>query len=230
MFDRTITLIGNTSYQKLQKSNILVLGIGGVGGYAIEALVRSGVENITIVDYDKIDVSNINRQLIANTNNIGNNKTAEWQKRILEINPNVKVNIINEKITSENINLLFQNSYDFIIDACDTVIVKKLLIKECHNRNINLITVCGMGKKLNPSLVKICDIRETSYDPLAKALRKYVKDENIKGKVPCIFSEEKPITNDNNVVSSMIMVPSVAGIMSAYYCINKIINSWKYLN
>lgn len=225
MFDRTITLIGNTSYQKLQKSNILVLGIGGVGGYAIEALVRSGVENITIVDYDKIDVSNINRQLIANTNNIGNNKTAEWQKRILEINPNVKVNIINEKITSENINLLFQNSYDFIIDACDTVIVKKLLIKECHNRNINLITVCGMGKKLNPSLVKICDIRETSYDPLAKALRKYVKDENIKGKVPCIFSEEKPITNDNNVVSSMIMVPSVAGIMSAYYCINKIINS-----
>ena len=225
MFDRTITLIGKEKYQKIQKSNILILGIGGVGGYAIETLIRSGIENITLVDFDKIDKSNINRQIIALTNNIGNNKTEEWQKRILSINPNVKINIINEKINSENINILFNNNYDFIIDACDTVIVKKILIKECKNRNINLITVCGMGKKLNPSLVKICDIRETNYDPLAKSLRKYVKDENIKEKVMCVFSEEKPITNESNVVSSMMMVPAVAGILSAYYCIDKIINT-----
>ena len=225
MFDRTISLIGEEKHQKIQKSNILVLGIGGVGGYALETLIRSGIENITLVDFDKIDKSNINRQIIALTNNIGNNKTEEWKKRILSINPNVKVNIINEKINSDNINILFNNNYDFIVDACDTVIVKKLLIKECKQRNINLITVCGMGKKLNPSLVKICDIRETNYDPLAKSLRKYVKDENIKGKVMCVFSEEKPNTNENNIVSSMMMVPAVAGILSAYHCIDKIINT-----
>lgn len=225
MFDRTITLIGESNYQKLQKSNILILGIGGVGGYIIEALVRSGIENITLVDFDKIDITNINRQIIALNNNIGNNKTHEWKKRILEINPNVNVNTINERISEENIDILFNNNYNFIIDACDTVIVKKLLIKKCKEKNINLITVCGMGKKLNPTLVKICDIKDTSYDPLAKSLRKYIKDENIKGKVPCIFSPEKPINNDSNVVSSMIIVPSVAGILAAHYVIDKIINT-----
>lgn len=224
MFDRTITLIGQEKYEKLKKSNILVLGIGGVGGYAIEALVRSGIENITIVDFDKVDITNINRQLIATHNNIGKTKTEEWKKRILDINPNTKITIINEKITNDNIYILFNNKYDFIIDACDTIIVKKLLIKKCKEKNIDLITVCGMGKKINPSLVKICDIRDTSYDPLAKSLRKYVKDEKIKGKVSCVFSEEKIVTCDNNIVSSMIMVPSVAGILAAYYCINKIIN------
>lgn len=225
MFDRTISLIGESNYQKLQKSNILVLGIGGVGGYAIEALIRSGIENITLVDFDKIDITNINRQIISLNSNIGNNKTEQWKERILEINPNVKVNIINKKINEENINILFNEKYDFIIDACDTVIVKKLLIKKCKEKNINLITVCGMGKKLNPSLVKICDIKDTSYDPLAKSLRKYVKDEKVGGKVPCIFSEEKPINNNNNIVSSMIMVPATAGLLAASYVIDKIINT-----
>jgi len=225
MFNRTISLIGKENYQKIQKSNILVLGIGGVGGYAIEALIRSGIKKITIVDFDKIDITNINRQIIALNNNIGNDKTEEWKKRILEINPNISINIINEKITKDNIDLLFNNNYDFIIDACDTIIVKKLLIKICKEKNINLITVCGMGKKLNPKLVKICDIKDTSYDPLAKSLRKYVKEEKIKGKVPCIFSEEKPISTDENIVSSMIMVPAVAGMLAAHYVIDKIINT-----
>lgn len=226
MFDRTINLIGESKYQKIKTSNILVLGVGGVGGYAIETLIRSGIENITLVDFDKVDISNINRQIIAVNSNIGKNKTEEWKKRILSINPNVKVNIINEKINSYNINILFNSNYDFIIDACDTVIVKKLLIKICKEKNINLITVCGMGKKLNPSLIKICDIKDTSYDPLAKSLRKYIKDENIKGKVPCVFSSEAPIINeDNTIVSSMMMVPAVAGILAANYCIDKIINT-----
>ena len=226
MFDRTINLIGIDNYNKIKNSNILVLGIGGVGGYVIETLIRSGIENITIVDYDKIDISNINRQIIALNCNIGNNKTDEWKKRILNINPNVKVNIINDKINSDNINILFNNNYDFIIDACDTIIVKKLLIKECKERNINLITVCGMGKKLNPALVKICDIKYTSYDPLAKSIRKYVKDENIEGKVMCVFSSEKPIiNNDSGIISSMMMVPATAGVIAANYVIDKIINN-----
>lgn len=222
MFERTIRLIGNDNYLKIKNSNILLLGVGGVGGYALETLIRSGVEQITIVDYDKIDITNTNRQVIALSNNIGNIKVEEWKKRILSINNNVKVNTINEKITIDNIDILFKENYDFIIDACDTVIVKKLLIKKCKEKNINLITVCGMGKKLDPSKIKVCDIKDTNYDPLAKALRKYVKDKKIKGKVPCIFSDEKPINNDK-VIASMMMVPSVAGIYAANYVIQNII-------
>ena len=161
MFDRTISLIGIDKYNKIKNSNILVLGIGGVGGYAVEALVRSGIENITIVDYDKIDITNINRQIIATNENIGRYKTEEFKNRILSINNNVKVKEINEKINENNIDILFEDNCDFIVDACDTLSVKKILIKECKNRNINLITVCGMGKRLNPSLVKICDIKDT---------------------------------------------------------------------
>lgn len=224
MFDRTISLIGNDNYLKIKNSNILVLGIGGVGGYAIESLIRSGVEKITIVDYDKIDITNINRQIIALNDNIGMDKVNAWKDRILSINSDVKINTIKEKISLDNIELLFNSKYDFIIDACDTVIVKKMLIKECKKRDINLITVCGMGKKLNPSLVKICDVRDTSYDPIAKFLRKYIKDENIKGQIPCVFSDEKPIISDNNVIASMITVPAIAGLLAANYVINKIIN------
>lgn len=222
MFERTIRLIGNDNYLKLKNSNILLLGVGGVGGYALETLVRSGIEKITIVDYDTIDITNINRQIIATSDNIGNIKVEEWKKRILSINKDIKVNTINEKISIDNIDILFKENYDFIIDACDTVIVKKLLIKECKERNINLITVCGMGKKLDPSRIKVCDIKDTNYDPLAKSIRKYVKDEKIKGKVPCVFSDEKPVNNEK-VIASMMMVPSVAGIYAANYVIQNII-------
>lgn len=223
MFDRTISLIGNDNYLKLKTSNILVIGVGGVGGYALETLIRSGIERITITDYDNIDISNINRQIIASSNNIGNKKTEEFKRRILSINDKVNVKIIDEKINENNIGLLFKDNYDYIIDACDTIIVKKLLIKLCHENKINLITVCGMGKRLDPSKVKICDIRDTNYDPIAKILRKYVKDEKISGKIICVASSEIPIKNDNNVISSMMMVPSTAGIFAASYVINDII-------
>lgn len=223
MYDRIISLIGRDNLTKINNKNILVLGLGGVGGYTVETLVRSGIRNITIVDYDKIDITNLNRQIISNTNNIGNYKTDEWEKRIKSINKDIKVYKIKEKITKDNINILFQDDYDYIIDACDTIIIKKLLIKLCQEKNINLITVCGMGKKLDPTLIKICDIRDTSYDPIAKALRKYVKEENIKGKVTCVFSSEKPINTDKEVIASMIMVPAIGGIYAAEYVINDII-------
>lgn len=227
MFEREINLIGEDNYNKLKNSNILVIGVGGVGGYAVETLIRSGIENITLVDYDNIDISNINRQVIALSSNIGNSKVEEFKKRILSINNKVKVKTIKEKINEDNINLLFEDNYDYIIDACDTMIVKKLLIKKCHENNINLITVCGMGKKLDPSKIKISDIKDTNYDPLAKALRKYVKDEKIKGKVICVSSIEQPIKTDKNMVTSMMMVPSTAGIYAASYVINSIIKENK---
>lgn len=165
MFEREINLIGEDNYLKLKNSNILVIGVGGVGGYAVETLIRSGIENITLVDYDNIDISNINRQVIALSSNIGNSKVEEFKKRILSINSNVKV--------------------------------------------------------------KISDIRDTNYDPLAKALRKYVKDEKFRDKVICISSTEEPIKTNKTMVTSMMMVPSTAGIYAASYVINSIIKENK---
>ena len=121
MFERTSLLIGEDKLNKIRNLNILVLGVGGVGGYSIETLVRSGVENITLVDYDTIDITNLNRQLISNNNNIGKYKVEEFKKRILSINNNVKVNTIKDKISKDNINILFEDNYDYIIDACDTI-------------------------------------------------------------------------------------------------------------
>lgn len=223
MFERTISLIGKDNYLKIKNANILIIGLGGVGGYALEALIRSGVEKITIVDYDKIDITNLNRQIISTSNNIGKLKTEEWKKRILSINDNVKVKVINEKIGDNNINILFEEQYDFIIDACDTMIVKKLLIKYSYEKNINLITVCGMGRKLDPKKVEVIPLSKTSYDPIAKILRKYIKDERINSKVMCICSKEIPINTDKNIIASMSMVPSTAGILAAHYVINNII-------
>lgn len=223
IFDREINLIGEDNYLKLKNSNILIIGLGGVGGYTLESLVRSGIENITIVDYDKIDITNLNRQLISTNKNIGNLKTEEWKKRIFEINSNVKVKIINEKINDDNINLLFNENYDFIIDACDTMIVKKFLIKKCLENNINLITVCGMGKKLDPTKIEIIPLSKTNYDPIARVLRKYVKDEKINSDIMCICSKEEQKKCNDNIIASMVLVPSVAGILAASYVINSII-------
>lgn len=223
MYERTIALIGEDNLNKIKSKNILVLGVGGVGGYAIETLIRSGIQNITIVDYDKIDYSNINRQIIAKSTNIGNYKVNEWKERIKDINKDIKVKIIKEKITKDNINILFEDNYDYIIDACDTIIVKKLLIKLCKEKNINLLTICGMGRKLDITKIKISDIKDTSYDPIAKTLRKYVKEEKIKGKVMCVSSIEKPNNTNKEVIASMMPTPSVAGIYAANYILQDII-------
>lgn len=223
MFERTIALIGLDNLNKIQSKKVLIIGVGGVGGYAIETLIRSGITNITLIDYDTIDLSNINRQIIAKENNVGKLKVEAWQERIQEINSRVEVTSLPIKLDENNIDTIFNNDYDYIIDACDTVIVKKLLIKKCKEKNIKLITVCGCGKKLNPQLVEVCDIKDTSYDPLAKSIRKYVKDEKISGKVPVVFSREKPNNENKDVIASMAPVPAVAGIYAANYVISNII-------
>lgn len=223
MYERTELLIGKDNLDKINNTKILVIGVGGVGGTLVEALVRSGIKDITLVDYDKVDISNINRQIIATTGNIDKYKVDLWEERIKDINSDIRVNNIKEKITEDNINILFNNKYDYIIDACDTIIVKKSLIKICHEKNIKLLTICGMGKRLDPSKVLIGDIRDTSYDAIAKILRKYIKDEKIKGKVPCIYSKEVPIKINTKTIPSMMLVPSSAGLLAASYIIQSII-------
>src|SRR5574344_1537717 len=149
MFQREELLIGD-KIELIKSKTILVLGLGGVGGYVAESLVRAGIMNIVLVDNDTIDISNLNRQVIALQSNIGKYKVDEWEKRILSINPNIKIKKIKEFITPDNINILFENNIDYVVDACDAIPTKKELIRQCLKRNIKFICSMGTGNKLDP--------------------------------------------------------------------------------
>ena len=222
MFDRLELLIGKEGLNKLKNSNVLVLGLGGVGGYVTESLVRSGLGNITIVDFDKIDLTNLNRQIIATQNNIGKLKTEEFKKRILAINPTINIKCINQFIDEKNIEILFENKIDYLVDACDYLKTKKLIITKCLNKNIPFITCTGTGNRMDPSKLRITDIRETSYDPVAKILRKYVKEMNIKEKVICLNSTEIPIKK-GSIIAYNSFVPSSAGLLISSFVIKELL-------
>ena len=222
MFSRVISLLGEENFSKINEKAVLVVGLGGVGGYAVEALVRSGISNLILIDYDKIDISNLNRQIITNNNNIGNDKVTVMKERILSINPNCNVIVINTFLNDETISLLDNYHFDYIVDACDSVQAKKLLIDYALEKDIKLISSMGTAKKLDPEKLTITDIRKTAYDPLAKILRKYVLDKKTNKKIMVVSSTEVPIKND--VLASMIFVPATAGILCAKYIINDIIN------
>ena len=222
MFERLELLIGKDNLEKIQNTKILLIGIGGVGGYTLESLVRSGINNITIVDYDTIDLSNLNRQIISNISNIGKYKVEEYKLRIKDINPNCKVTIIKEKITIDNFDILNIKNYDYVIDACDTIDVKKQIIRECLNNNIKFISCMGTGYKLDPTKFEITDLRKTSYDPIAKNLRNMVKKEKLKGKIPVVCSKET-IKKKTNVIASNSFVPATAGLLLTSYVINDIV-------
>ena len=221
-FERLRLLIGE-KFNLIKKVNVLVIGLGGVGSYAVEALIRSGIENITIVDNDTISITNLNRQLMTNHENIGKYKTDEIEKRIKLINPNVNIKKVTKFINKDNIYDLFNSSYDYIVDACDTIEVKKMLIKISKEKDIKLISSMGTGNKMDPSKLRIVDIRKTSYDSIARILRKMVKDEKIKGKVMVVFSDEKKYTKVTKEIPSNSFVPATSGLLCASYIINDIV-------
>ncbi len=215
-------LVGNENIKKISDARVLVLGLGGVGSYALEAIARSGVGNVVIVDYDKIDITNLNRQLMTNHNNIGFLKTEVWKERIKDINPNCNVEVVTKKLTKEDVNDLFKYNIDYVIDACDTLEVKKELILACHKNKVKLISSMGTGNKFDPSRLKIMDIRKTSYDPLAKNIRKFVVDNKINYKVNVVCSDELPL-KVSNPIGSTAFVPATSGLLCASFVINDII-------
>lgn len=222
MFERIEKLIGKDNLDKIKVSTVAVIGLGGVGGYAVTSLIRSGIENVIIVDYDKIDITNLNRQLITNMNNIGELKTDVMEKYILSINDNCNIIKLDMKLDLSNIDKLFEYKFDYLIDCCDTIDVKEYLIKKCLDNNITIISSMGTGNKLNPMDLEVIDIRKTSYDPIAKRIRKYLRDNHINKKVMVVSSKEKRDKFDGDI-PSMIFVPAVSGILCANYIIKEII-------
>lgn len=221
--ERLSLIIGDKNIEKINKATVLIIGLGGVGSYALEAIIRSGIGKVIIVDKDKIDITNLNRQLMTTHHNIGQYKTDVWEERIKSINPLCEVIKITDFITPNNIEILFKEKIDYVIDACDSIPTKKELIRQCIKRKIKLIASMGMGNKLDPTRVKIIEVRKTSYDPIAKIIRKMLKDERINNKVMVVCSDEKPISNPTKVVGSTSFVPATAGLLCASYIINDIV-------
>lgn len=220
--DRLNMIIGNENINKLNNSKVAVIGLGGVGGHALETLARSGIGTLLLVDNDVIDITNLNRQLIALNSNIGLKKIEVAKSRVLDINPNANIICLDMYLDDTNINELFKYDIDYLIDACDTISTKTLLIKECKKNNIDIISCMGTGNKMDPSMLEIIDIKKTSYDPIAKIIRKKLKEEKINYKVNVVCSKEKSI--DIKDIGSNSFVPATAGILCASYVIKRIIN------
>ena len=222
MFERLITLIGEDNVNKLKKANVLIVGLGGVGGYALETLVRSGIYNLTIVDGDIVELSNLNRQIISKRDVIGKPKALVAQARTLEINPDVNLKVINEFISEDNFSLLNIDSFDYVIDACDDLNLKLLLIKNADK--YKLISSMGTANKMDMTRFKITTVDKTSYDPLAKIIRKKIKEEKIRTKFKVVSSDEKVIKNGTKL-GTIAYMPAVSGLLCASYVINDIIDN-----
>lgn len=226
MFERFEKIIGRENIDKINNTTVMVIGIGGVGGYTVEALVRSGIKKIIIIDSDTVDITNKNRQIIALDSTLGRKKVDVMKERILDINNECEVESLDIFLDISNTDKII-NKYkpDYVIDACDTITTKKEIIISCIENNIKLISSMGTGNKLDPTKLKISDIRKTSYDPLAKIIRKWVSDEKIKAKINVLWSDEKPIETHDRTPGSNGFVPSTAGLIIASYVINDIIKA-----
>ena len=220
MYDRIINLIGIESFEKIKNTKVLLVGVGGVGSFSYEALIRSGFQNITIIDKDKVEITNLNRQLVATLDTINESKVNIALKKASNINENIKIKAVEEFLDKDNINDL-DKDYDYIIDACDTINTKLELIRFAQYNNIKIISSMGVGNRVDASLIKISRLDQTNNDPLAKNLRKLVRNNNLNSKIPVVCSSELPYKKGE--VNSMITSPGIAGLLMVNYIINDII-------
>lgn len=221
IFTRTKLLIGEQNLAKLRASNVLVVGVGGVGGYACEILVRAGVGNITIVDSDKVDITNINRQIIALNSTIGEYKTDVLSKRLLDINPELNIRALNMRYNAENSDIIYDRDYDYVIDAIDSVPDKLHLIVTAKAKGYNIISAMGAGNRYALGDFYITDIFKTSGDRLARKMRKLLRDKGI-SKLDVVCSDIPSMDTGSTTIGSISYMPPLCGIKLAGYVVNKL--------
>ena len=222
-FSRLENLIGILSLEKLQNATILIVGLGGVGGYVVEALARSGIGNLILVDYDRVDITNFNRQIIAINNNVNRYKIDCFKDRIRDINEECNVITYNLKVDSTNIKDIFNNNIDFVVDAVDDIKAKELIINYCMENNIDFISSMGTGNRLDPSKLLVTTLDRTYNDPLARIMRSKF-DKKIQKKITVCTSIEVPLkVKDKTVIGSNAFVPSSAGLLIASYIVKEFI-------
>lgn len=227
-FERTKILIKEDGLEKLKNSKVIIYGIGGVGSYTVEALVRAGIGHIIIVDPDKVDKTNINRQIEALSSTIGKYKVDVMKERILDINPEVKVEAYKPEQIENGETSLIDESITYIVDAIDTMTNKLKIIEKANEKNIKIISATGAANKLEPTKFEVADIYKTSVCPVCKILRKELKQRNIK-KLKVVYSKEEPIKttinedSKKNILGSISYVPSTMGLIIAGEVIKDII-------
>ena len=223
-FDRVKLLIGEEGYNKLKSSHVAIFGVGGVGGFIIEALVRSGVGEITIFDNDQVSLSNLNRQIISTKEVVGRPKVDVAKERFLSINPDLKIHTNNVFYLPENANEYSFSNFDIVIDAVDTVTAKIEIVKRAKEFGVEVISCMGTGGKLNPLLLRVADIKDTKVCPLARVMRRELKRRGI-DKLKVVYSEEEPKGDSSKEKQppSMIFVPGTAGLVIASEVINYLI-------
>lgn len=243
-FSRNELAIGKEGLELMKNSTVAVLGIGGVGSFAAEALARSGVGRIVLVDKDDVDITNVNRQLIALLSTVGKPKADVMKERIKDINPECEVIALKMFYTDETYEEFFSYGLDFVVDASDTIVYKIHLMKECLKRNIPIISSMGAANKLDPTRFKIVDISKTHTDPIAKVIRTKLRKEGIQKGIPVVFSDESPIViredvrkevgNEQTAIrkakmppSSNAFVPSVCGLIMASYVVRELLKDIK---
>ncbi|MFZ7945515.1 MULTISPECIES: tRNA threonylcarbamoyladenosine dehydratase [Bacillaceae] len=243
-FSRNELAIGKEGLEIMKNSTVAVLGVGGVGSFAAEALARSGVGRLILIDKDDVDITNINRQLIALLSTIGRPKVEIMQERIMDINPDCEVIALKIFYTEETYEDIFDCNIDFFVDASDTIVYKIHLMKECLKRGIPIISSMGAANKMDPTRFKIADISKTHTDPIAKVIRTKLRKERIHKGIPVVFSDESPIViredikkevgNENSPIrkgqmppASNAFVPSAAGLIMASYVVTELLKDIK---
>lgn len=227
--ERTELLFGSEKLERLRGKHVLVVGLGGVGAYAAEMIARAGVGRMTIVDGDKVSVSNINRQLPALHSNIGKPKAEIMAARLRDINPDIDLTVINDFVKDERMEQLLDNEYDYVVDAIDTISPKVFLILHCLNRKLKIVSSMGAGGKTDPSKISIADISKTYNCKLAKAIRKRLHRKGVDRGVPVVFSSEltdkaavlevDDEENKKSTVGTISYMPAMFGI----YCASKVL-------
>ncbi len=220
MFERTKLLLDKEKIDNIINTSVLIVGIGGVGGITSDLVARLGVGNIYIVDYDKFEISNLNRQILSLRSNVGEYKVNVAKKRILDINDKCNVTTYNTKLDQVFLDN-FNADVDYIIDACDDINAKVLLVKYAITNNIKIISCCGTGNRIDPTKLTYSTIWKTEDDPLSKKFRYELRNNNITYKLPVVYSKEHPIKTKESV-GSVSMVPNAAGILLASYVLNDI--------
>ncbi len=233
--ERTELLIKKEGLDKLKESNVLIVGMGGVGSFAAEFIARAGIGSMTIVDGDVVDITNKNRQLPALSSTVGTSKVEVMKHRILDINPEIKLTVLNEFISPERAFEIVDNNFDFVVDCIDSITPKVNLILACKRKRIKVVSAMGAGGKLNPALVKVSDIKKTRDCYLAKTVRKRLAKEGILKGVKVVFSTETPIAESlqltqntdfkKSYYGTISFMPAIFGLYAASEVINYLLNN-----
>ena len=224
-FARSALLIGEPGVSRLNSATVMVVGLGGVGGYAAEALVRSGIGTLVVIDHDAVELSNFNRQILATEESLGERKTDAFKRRARSINPEVRVICYDAFLKADDISRFFSEKVDYVVDAIDTLTSKVMLWKYCQENGIKVISSMGTARRLDPLKLQITTLDKTENDPMARALRQIARKNGVSLKVPVVISREPAKDSRAEALGSMMFVPASAGILCASRVISDLIDN-----